>query len=241
MADAKTATESFGVDYTRTELNGATYFVPKYAMHRPAAKRIMAGRYYEPQTHQFVKDFFGHVSGSMVHAGTFFGDMLPNFASLVPGRVYAFEPVLENYVLANLCVRANDLTNVFLFNAALGEMVDVLRVDTSSDGGTHAGGHSKVGEVGHLCPVVSIDRFNIEDLALIQLDVEGFELNALKGAVETIARLKPAIAIEDNSGNCADFLTGLGYAFAFQIPGLSIWANPDRPEVSAAVASSKPG
>ena len=232
---------SFGVDYIRAELNGARYFVPQYAMHRPAAKRIMAGRYYEPQTHQFVKDFFARVPGSMVHAGTFFGDMLPNFSSLVPGRVYAFEPVLENYVLANLCVRENDLTNVFLFNAALGEMIDVLRVDTSSEGGTHAGGHSKVGEVGHLCPVVTIDGFDISDLALIQLDVEGFELKALKGALKTIARLTPAIAIEDNSGNCASFLTELGYAFAFEIPGLSIWTNPARPEVAAAVAECKRG
>jgi FkbM family methyltransferase len=231
-----TSSDCYSVRYLPTILDGATYFVPDFAKSRPAAKRVLMGKFYEPQTHQFVQHFFKQTGGSMIHAGTFFGDMLPGFSSYVPGRVYAFEPLLESYILANLCVQTNDLQNVFLFNAALGEQVDVLRID-ASDGAGHAGGSSKVGQTGNLCPVLAIDTLDIPDIALIQLDVEGFELNALKGARQTITRLRPAIAIEDNSRNCGPYLTELGYMEALTIPGLTIWCPQEAASLRAIIDS----
>jgi hypothetical protein len=59
--------------------------------------------------------------------------------------------------------------------------------------------------------------------ALIQLDVEGHELQALKGAEATISRSRPIIAIEDNNKNCSAFLSEMGYAHNLDIPGLGVW------------------
>ena len=64
----------------------------------------------------------------MVHAGTFFGDMLPSLSAKCPATVFAFEPVLENYVLAKLTVSENNLGNVLLLNSALGSSYGISSI-----------------------------------------------------------------------------------------------------------------
>ncbi len=62
--------------------------------------------------------------------------------------------------------------------------------------------------------------FNIPNVSIIHLDIEGFELIALRGAQETIKKWKPMIAVEDlgnseNYGYSIDvlesFLNQFGY------------------------------
>ena len=66
-----------------------------------------------------------------------------------------------------------------------------------------------------------LDDYSFDDVDYIKIDVEGHELNVLKGAVKTIERCKPIIVIEQNrvterygKGNKFDaknFLISLGY------------------------------
>lgn len=216
--------ENFEIEFTRLILNEDQYFIPRYALHRPAVKDLLAGNLYEPDTHELVREFCRCFKGSMVHAGTFFGDMIPGFSRSVSGTVYAFEPVLENYILAKICIDNNNLENVLLVNSALSDCMRNLRIDTREGGGKHAGGTSKISVNGVICAAISIDTLNIDDLVLIQLDVEGHELSALKGAQRTIQNSRPLIAIEDNNNNCADYLLALEYENIGRIPGLAIWA-----------------
>lgn len=229
--------EKFEIEFTRLILSGNQYFVPKYALHRPAVRSLLSGAYYEPKTHDFVEYFFKSVKGSMVHAGTFFGDMIPNFSKSVSAKVYAFEPVFENYILAKLCVDKNNLVNVILMNSALSDCVGNLYIDTNQDGKKHAGGASRISENGVICAAISIDHLNIEDLILIQLDVEGHELSALKGAQITIQKSRPAIAIEDNNNNCAKFLSSLNYEKIGRIPGLKIWTPNENNDYKEKIVS----
>lgn len=229
--------ERFEIEFTHLTLDGSQYFVPKYALHRPAVKNLLSGILYEPDTHRFVEEFFKAFKGSMVHAGTFFGDMLPDFSRSVPGNVYAFEPVFENYVLAKLCVDNNGLSNVILMNSALSDSLGNLFIDTSEGDGKHAGGGSAISDKGSICAAIDIDSLDIEDLALIQLDVEGHELIALAGAQETIQRCRPVIAIEDNNDNCAEFLSSIRYENAGHIPGLTIWVPAENDEYKQEIIS----
>jgi len=215
--------ENFKVDFTKLTLDGNYYFVPKYALHRPAVQNILNGMLYEPKTHVFVERFCSSFNGSMVHAGTFFGDMIPNFSRSVSGKVYAFEPVFENYILTKLCIDDNKLSNVILINAALSDCLSNLHIHTSEGDGKHAGGSSTIADTGAICAAINIDRLVIEDLVLIQLDVEGHELIALKGAESSIQKCRPVVAIEDNKNNCSEFLINLDYESVGQIPGLTIW------------------
>jgi len=149
--------------------------------------------------------------------------MLPSFSKACPRTVFAFEPVLENYVLAKLCIQENRLTNVVMQNAGLGSSISVARVDTEAENGMHRGGGSQIADRGQFTALVTIDSFNIADLSIVQLDVEGYELEALRGAAKTINRSNPIIMIEDNNRNCEQFLTSVEYSYIGEIPGLMIW------------------
>jgi hypothetical protein len=47
-----------------------------------------------------------------------------------------------------------------------------------------------------LIPTIIIDDLNLPGCDLIQLDIEGYELNALLGAVKTIKKYKPVLCVE---------------------------------------------
>lgn len=192
-------------------------------IHRPAVSQLLHGAVYEPATHQFVRDLCTAFQGSIVHAGTFFGNILPSSSQEVSGKIYAFEPVCENYILARLCVKANQLDNVILMNSALSESLSSLLIDTAQSDGRHAGGGSSTSDHGEICAAIDIDRLQIDDLVLIQLDVEGHELSALKGARHAIKCSRSVIAIEDKHGNCAAFLAALNDESIGSIPGLTLW------------------
>lgn len=220
----------FRIEFTRAAIGDETYFVPYYARTRRVGSHILAGKYYEARTHDLVEIILRGTQGDMIHAGTSFGDMLPSFSKKCPGTVYAFEPVLENYVMARLCVQENDLDNVVLMHAALGPEMSNCRMDVFVEDGTHRGGTSRVAAKGQMATMLKIDMLGLEKVALIQLDVEGFEAAALEGAVETIRRNRPHVLVEDNSGNSSGVLSGLGYVEVGSNPHLTLWSHEDRRE-----------
>lgn len=220
--------DRYSVEFTTAAVGDDLYLVPKYASHRPAALSILSGGLYEPLTHRLVAKLLAELGGDMVHAGTFFGDMLPSFSRACSGAVYAFEPVLENYILAKLSIERNQLSNVIMVNAALGEHIGVGHVQTQAGDSQHCGGGSHVAQSGQITTIGTIDSFDIENLSIVQLDVEGYELRALRGASESLRRCQSVVLIEDNADECAGFLQDRGYEFAGEIPGLKVWAAQGR-------------
>ena len=228
----------FSVGFKQVEFNDNTYFVPAYASERPAAKAIASGELYEPATHVLVRKLLEDRPGSMVHAGTFFGDMVPTFAKACPKTLYAFEPVLENYVLAKLGVEANGLDNVVLTNAGLGTEIKPARIDTGGEDGVHRGGSSRIAQAGQATALTKIDALGLDDLSLLQLDVEGFEAYALAGAAETVTRCSPVILVEDNDNTCRPFFDEAGYVSCGTIPGIKVWSKPaDKDRVTKIVSA----
>ena len=218
--------ESLSVPFQRVNQSTGTFFVPDYAAHRPAAKAILNGRLYEPATHALVAAILQARPGNMIHAGAFFGDMLPSFSRACTGTVYAFEPVLENYLLAKLCIEANGLDNVMLLNAGLGPGSGTARIDTGGKGGPHLGGASTISEQGQVTALLAADDVAKGEISVLQLDVEGYEREALQGATRILREHHPIVMIEDETGRGAQFLQQVGYRLAGQIPGLSIWQDP---------------
>ena len=217
---------AYVVEFRRIQLAGDYYYVPEYALHRPACRKFLSGRVHEPETHALVARLLAERRGDLIHAGTFFGDMLPSFARACRGTVYAFEPVLENYVLAKLCLERNGIRNVALFNAGLCDHLTIGHVNIGS--AVHRGGTSQIAESGQTTTMMRIDDLNLRNVIVLQLDVEGHELPALKGAERTIARCKPVILIEDNNRACADFLHSRSYERSGEVPGLEIWTEKTR-------------
>lgn len=127
--------------------------------------------------------------------------------------VYTFEP--EAALFAAMVNNAPE-QNIVKMQAALGcERIPVRmecsRRDDSGravhEGLTHVAGHGTI-------PTLLIDDLGLQACDLIYLDVEGWEYFALRGAVQTVRRCRPVIAVEINrniafSGRTADDLRQL--------------------------------
>ena len=65
---------------------------------------------------------------------------------------------------------------------------------------------------------------HIRDVGFMKIDVEGYELEVLQGAVETIAHCKPILYIEDDRGDKSralhQYIEYLGYSIEEHKPPL---------------------
>lgn len=126
-----------------------------------------------------------------VQAGGFNG-LYPKLLGQMFESVYTFEPNSLNFhCLVNNCQESH----IFKCNAVLGDKH--MLVDVGGGLAENPGMFRVTG----FRPESKVPRFRIDDLALnacdlIQLDVEGQEIAALTGAMETIQKYKPIICCE---------------------------------------------
>lgn len=108
--------------------------------------------------------------------------------------VYTFEP---DPVLFPLLVRNAPQPNIVRFQAALGDERDMISTGLPEGDGRHIG---ETCVAGHgIIPAMCLDDLSLTALDLLYLDVEGFELMALKGAEDHIRWHKPVIVCEINT------------------------------------------
>ncbi len=213
------------------------YCVPVSSQHRPAAQRILSGEVWEPETVKYL--ISNCQQGDIVHAGAYFGDFLPALSSNCPSdtRIWAFEPNRENYRCAQITTRINDLKNVELLNAGLGEHKTSLLMLTKDTLGRSLGGASSVcdaavdrpSEQVEVVDIVSADEIvpAHRNVSIVQLDVEGYEQQALSGALKTIGRCRPLLVLEslpDRSWFSENILS-LGYEAVENVDGNTILVN----------------
>lgn len=220
------------------------YCVPDSSRHRPAARKILCNDVYEPRTIEFITSNCGN--GDIVHAGTYFGDFLPALSKCLSSerRVWAFEPNKENYRCAKITLEINEITNVILKNAALGAKQEDLLMKTIDPKGNALGGGSyitnpensqdnKILEGLETVYVVKLDDIVEANrvISIIHLDVEGYEKQALTGALKTIQRCLPIIILENlpsstliDSGWFSEHILQLGYHMTDTIHGNSIFS-----------------
>lgn len=132
--------------------------------------------------------------------------MYPRLLAQMFKVVYTFEPdPLNFHCLVNNCQE----DNVIKMQAVLGDshkMVVVNR-ETMVNTGCH-----RVVEGRGAIPQLRLDDFEFETLDALLLDVEGYELRALLGARETLAKHHPVVAIElGDRPDIEAFMTELGY------------------------------
>ena len=90
--------------------------------------------------------------------------------------------VTSQNVIKMQCCLGNDATPV--------DTQHLIRPDRPNDiGGVHISGTG-------FTPSIVIDNLNLPGCDLIQLDVEGYELNALLGAEKTIKKYSPVLCVE---------------------------------------------
>ena len=111
--------------------------------------------------------------------------------------VYTFEPNPLNFYCLNKNVQN---ANVIKFQSCLGNVHQLVSLDLPKSyvkKGINIGTYYISGK-GNI-PTLLIDDLNLDACDLIHLDIEGFEINAINGATNTIAKYKPTICLEINS------------------------------------------
>jgi FkbM family methyltransferase len=126
------------------------------------------------------------------HCGLWSMDLVKRFQ-----LVHAFEPV----ALHRECFKRNVTgENHLLYPFALGETEGKISIHTT----TTSSGDSWVDGDGDI-PMKRLDDFDLQDIDLIKLDCEGFELFALRGGEEMLKRCKPCIVVEQKPGRAQKF------------------------------------
>jgi FkbM family methyltransferase len=164
---------------------------------------------------QIVKP--GHI---VVEAGANIGSHTIHLAQLAgdTGQVWAFEPQRLVFQLLAGNVALNSLANVHCMQNCLGDvdgqtvMVPVLDVNVINNwGGLELGAYTEGEPVRQL----TIDSLHLPGCNFIKIDVEGMELQVLRGAEETIRKHRPIIYTEadrdDKKAAQFSYLRSLGY------------------------------
>lgn len=132
----------------------------------------------------------------MVQAGGNAGYFIRKYADEFE-TVYTFEPDPINFLC--LCLNTVLTDNVKKFQACVGDKHQLVSMKNYLDydtGGIHITPNGEIENTYKSVPTILIDDLNLNDCSLIQLDVEGYEYHALKGAETTIEKFKPVICIE---------------------------------------------
>jgi FkbM family methyltransferase len=113
--------------------------------------------------------------------------------------VFTFEPDMLNYWC--LCANVSHLpTKVFPANFALGEnpgdVVTALDISEANNVGAYYTIEARPDDPNSV-PRITIDQMEMASCDLICLDIEGREVEALRGAYNTIDKYKPFIMIEE--------------------------------------------
>lgn len=131
-------------------------------------------------------------------------------------HIHTFEPDAENFEC--LTKNCNDIQHMTATNAGLSDKDETVGMNKKIG---NCGAHFIEGD-GQI-RLLTIDSFNYPACDLLMLDIEGYELFALQGALETIKRCKPVIVTEEKglgtkygiaSEGVSNFLKDLGYSVA---------------------------
>lgn len=152
---------------------------------------------YEPDVTSFLATHLGPEARVLI-AGSHIGIHVMFAARCLAGtgKVYAVEPWPDNFSELTANIQLNNFSNVVPIQAALSSTPGLLHMQPGADSGAHQLSHSTSPVEARVTTVDEIARSGEGSLDLVLLDVEGAELDVLRGAVETIAKSKPAFVIE---------------------------------------------
>lgn len=148
------------------------------------------------------------------------------------GKVFAFEP--QRIVYQTLCanIALNSIKNVYAYNMAVGAKEGHVYIPSMDYESTNNFGGVSVKEniQGEKIQLVNLDDFLEIDLCkLIKIDVEGMEIDVLKGAVNIISRHSPILYLENDrvekSKELIEYLWSLDYDLYWHLPKLFNFPN----------------
>ena len=199
---------------------------PRYLQwlrRRHFARQLRHGRFVLDEVEQRVVNQLLAPGDWVIDLGANVGHYTRAFSAAVGarGRVFALEPVPENFELLTANSFWFPFQNVTLLNLAVSDRWKVVNMDIPQWQGmpNFYEGHITDGSEGKKVLCCRLDDLHFpQGIRLIKMDVEGHELAALKGMTELLARDSPILIVETVWTEWLSFLTDLGYE-AERLPG----------------------
>ena len=146
------------------------------------------------QPHQVIFDVGGNIGDTALH----FAKLQKN-----TGKIFCFEPVPHLFKRLKHNVSINDFKGISIHNIALSDKKEDLFFNlpqSQNSGGIFLS--DNITEESKKVSSVPLDEFcsenQIDKIDVIKIDVEGFELKVLKGAMLSLKKFKPKMFIEIN-------------------------------------------
>lgn len=200
------------------------FFLPYYKKDYIQRTILKTNNYYERQNLDFIcKEWRKGVIGNIIRQtlvldiGANIGNHSLYFLNECNAMgVYCFEPVKDTFRILKKNIVINNLSDrTILNNVGVGVKSGQAIIDQydSNNIGSTTIELSKEGDI----KVISIDELNIkEKIGLVKMDVEGFEISALKGMINTLRNNLPFISIEirnHNKREALSILLQMGYKY----------------------------
>lgn len=155
--------------------------------------------YYEGEWLKYIKGL--NLGGTFLDIGAHIG-IHSLFLSSKFDKIYAFEPERKNFAKLKNHIKLNSIKNVISVKCALSDYKGFARLYTHK---TENCGHSLLINYHAKFQRVRIDTLDnfvrqkrVKDIKLIKIDVEGSEINVLRGSRKVIDKFHPLIFLELN-------------------------------------------
>ncbi len=175
------------------------------------SKSLILQEHTESNETKFLKKIIkpGHI---VLDVGANMGWYSIHFSKWVgqSGKIFAFEPVPEIYEELTSNINLNFCQNIIVFNCALGNQNESVLFNVSDfEGGS--GASSENLKFGKEIKVSKrklddvMNEQNLDNIDFLKIDIEGGELNMLKGAEKLIEKYKPKLLLEIVDIHCDRF------------------------------------
>lgn len=226
----------FWPDEVNEQRNMEKYYFPKlmidgqvfkYNRHIIPIKHFESSVFYYKMGMDFVSNVECIKNRDVIDVGAFIGDSALVFNEYNPKKVYAFEPVEENYVIMEKTISLNNLQDIVVpVKSGLGSSRRQEKIFIKDSASSAVSWNETENIPSQQFEVFTLDGYveqNNLDVALIKVDTEGMEVDCIRGAIETIKKFKPVLILSIYH-NAEQFFElkpiieslDLGYTFQFK-------------------------
>ena len=213
-----------------------SYYLPSDAISDVVANTIIAGDIFEKSVVDLASNYI-KPNSTVLDVGSNYGQMSILFSKLVgsKGKVHAFEANSWIYEILNKNIKVNGKSENIISHFGAVHDVDNVTLIFSDIDFVEWGAYGSYGidynvNVGQEVSSITIDSFCFEEpISFMKIDIQGGDLNAMKGAIETIRKHQMPILFEYeyhfedkfnfNFQQYVDFVNSINYKFHKVING----------------------
>lgn len=186
----------------KNKINKINYYGKEISFYLPNEKDHIqsvirnTNTFYEIEMLKDVLKFIP-TEGVAVDVGANIGNHTLFFSSICNLKTFAFEPSNKIRKILKKNVEINNLNDdVKVLPFALGDTNEEARLIYPNDCNDGMARVEKGADKGETIQIKTLDDYKLDKVVLLKIDVEGMELNVIKGAIKTIKRNRPVVFVE---------------------------------------------